>query len=116
MSGATAIGSVCARSARQRNRLRLPDASRSRAIHGAARRQGRSSSFNEKRELEALLERIAALEAEQQGIQTRLADPAIYQQAPQEVPLLNERLLAIDRELDTALERWEALESKAAGA
>ena len=73
-------------------------------------------SFNEKRELEALPERIAALEAEQQGIQTRLADPAIYQQAPQEVPQLNERLLAIDRELDTALERWEALESKAAGA
>ena len=75
--GAAAIGSVCARSARQRNRLRLPDASRSRAIHGAARRQGRSSSRSMKARTRGAARAIAALEAEQQGIQTRLADPAI---------------------------------------
>lgn len=34
---------------------------------------------------------------------------------PQEVPVLNERLHAIDQELEAALERWEVLETKAGG-
>ena len=77
--------------------------------------RGGKLSFNEKRELETLPDRISALEAEQQTIQTRLADPVIYQQMPQEVPMLNERLHAIDQELEAALERWEVLETKAGG-
>jgi ABC transport system ATP-binding/permease protein len=69
-------------------------------------------SFNEKRELEALPGKIAALETEQGGLQTRLADPATYRDAPQEVPALNARLSAIEEELLVLLERWEALEAK----
>ncbi|MCB1914738.1 MAG: ATP-binding cassette domain-containing protein [Rhodocyclaceae bacterium] len=69
-------------------------------------------SFREKRELEALPDRISALEEEQGAIHQRLADPALYQQAAQEVPVLKARSEEIERELDDALERWEALESR----
>jgi ATP-binding cassette subfamily F protein uup len=72
-------------------------------------------SFNERRELDALPERIAALETEQAAIHGQLADPGLYQQAPQELPRLNARLAEIEAELETALERWEELETRAAG-
>ena len=72
-------------------------------------------SFNEKRELEALPDRIAALETEQTALQARMADPAIYQQAPQEVPRITARLDALESEIQAAMERWENLESRAAG-
>lgn len=70
-------------------------------------------SFNEKRELELLPDRIAALEAEQAGLQTQLADTAIYRDRPQEVPRMNARLEVLDAELLALLERWETLEAKA---
>jgi ABC transport system ATP-binding/permease protein len=69
-------------------------------------------SFNEQRELDALPDRIAALEAEQQAIDTKLADGSVYAKDPQEGVRLTERHAAIDEELMTALERWEALEAK----
>ncbi|NMG69866.1 ATP-binding cassette domain-containing protein [Parazoarcus communis] len=72
-------------------------------------------SFNEKRELESLPDRIAALEAEQVSIQTRLADPALYQNAPAEVASLSARLDALDGEIEAAMLRWELLETRSAG-
>ncbi|MDQ7989254.1 MAG: ATP-binding cassette domain-containing protein [Candidatus Dactylopiibacterium sp.] len=72
-------------------------------------------SFNEKRELEALPERISALEAEQAGLQQSLADPDIYRTRAAEVPALNARLEAIEESLLELLERWETLEAKAGG-
>ncbi|RTL52247.1 MAG: ATP-binding cassette domain-containing protein [Rhodocyclaceae bacterium] len=71
-------------------------------------------SYKEQKELEALPERIAALEAEQRVIAERLADGAIYRDAPDEAKTLNERAVAIEDELLAAMERWEALETKAA--
>ncbi len=70
-------------------------------------------SFNEKRELAALPDKISALEEEQAGIHQRLADPALYQQAGHEVAELKARAEAIEGELEQALLRWEALESRA---
>ncbi len=70
-------------------------------------------SFNEKRELEGLPGRIEALEAEQTALHARLADPALYQRAAQEVSQCKARLEALEDEIDTALARWEALEAKA---
>ncbi|MCB1890357.1 MAG: ATP-binding cassette domain-containing protein [Rhodocyclaceae bacterium] len=70
-------------------------------------------SFNEKRELEALPDRIAVLEDEQAAVHARLGDPATYQDAGQDVAALKQRAEAIEAELDAALERWEALESRA---
>ncbi|MDD5298025.1 MAG: ATP-binding cassette domain-containing protein [Rhodocyclaceae bacterium] len=72
-------------------------------------------SFNENRELAALPDRIAALEAEQVAASTRLADPALYRDAPADVGPLKERLAALEDEILAAMERWEALETKAAG-
>ena len=78
----------------------------------APRRDARLS-FSEKRELEALPDRIAALEDEQAAIHRRLADPTLYQQAAHEIGNLKARADAIEQELDDALVRWEALESRA---
>jgi len=72
-------------------------------------------TWKEQRELEALPDRIAQLEDEQGAIQARLNDPATYKDAAQDVPALNARLQAIDEELESAMLRWEELESRVAG-
>jgi ABC transport system ATP-binding/permease protein len=72
-------------------------------------------SFNEKRELADLPGRIEALEAEQQALHARLADPALYQRAPQEVAQCKARLEALETEIETAMRRWEELENRAGG-
>ncbi|MGV2289560.1 ATP-binding cassette domain-containing protein [Trinickia sp. YCB016] len=69
-------------------------------------------SFKEQRELEALPEKIAALEAEQKTIGAQLEDGSIFAKDPQEGTRLTERYAAIDDELLLALERWEELEGK----
>ncbi|GHT96456.1 ABC transporter ATP-binding protein [Betaproteobacteria bacterium] len=69
--------------------------------------------FKEKRELEEIPDRISALEAEQSALQTQLADPALYQNAPQDVARLSARLDEIGREIEAAMARWEDLERRA---
>ncbi|TXH84675.1 ATP-binding cassette domain-containing protein [Thauera aminoaromatica] len=69
-------------------------------------------TWKEERELEALPDRIAALEDEQGAVQARLNDPATYKDAPQEIPALNSRLQALEGEIEAAMLRWEALESR----
>ena len=69
-------------------------------------------SFNEQRELDALPEKIAALEEEQKTINAQLEDGSIFAKDPQEGTRLTERFAAIDDELLAALERWETLEAK----
>ena len=71
-------------------------------------------SFKEARELESLPLKIAALEAEQQTLNQRLADPRIYVKAVHEVAPAQLRAAAIESELLVALERWDALEQKRA--
>ncbi|MDT3736095.1 MAG: ATP-binding cassette domain-containing protein [Denitratisoma sp.] len=73
-------------------------------------------SFKEARELEALPDRIAALEAEQAALNVRLADPALYRGAPEEARALRERLAVLDEEITQAMLRWEELESRSAAA
>ncbi|WP_323072736.1 ribosomal protection-like ABC-F family protein [Mycetohabitans endofungorum] len=89
------------------------------ALHDApsaasARNEKRSVklTFNEQRELDALPERIAQLEAEQQSISARLEDGSIFVTDPAEGTRLTERYATIDDELLAALERWEGLEAK----
>jgi ATP-binding cassette subfamily F protein uup len=69
-------------------------------------------SYKEQRELESLPGRIEALEAEQKTLFERLASPALYTEAPQEVASLQARHDAIETELMAALERWEALAAR----
>jgi ATP-binding cassette subfamily F protein uup len=69
-------------------------------------------SGKEERELEALPDRIAALEAEQKEITGRLEDPALYQSQPQLAQDMAARLATIDEELLELLTRWETLEAR----
>jgi ATP-binding cassette subfamily F protein uup len=71
----------------------------------------RKLSFKEERELEALPDRIAELEQEQEQIHATLADPEFYKKAGPEVASLNARLDELDTELVVAYERWEELEA-----
>jgi ATP-binding cassette subfamily F protein uup len=72
----------------------------------------RKLSFKEQRELDELPGRIEALETEQAQLSTQLADPEIYKLDPQQVPVMQARFDAIDEELMTLLERWEALSQR----
>ena len=85
-------------------------------------------SFKEKRELDELPARIAALEAEQRALQERLASPELYTVGATpgatrsatagatgdatKVAALQSRHAQIDDELLASLERWELLGSR----
>jgi ATP-binding cassette subfamily F protein uup len=83
------------------------------------RREGpRKLGYREQRELEELPGKIAAeeaaiaaLEAERDALHERLADPAFYKADAARVVESNERLAAIDSEIEAAYARWEALEA-----
>jgi ATP-binding cassette subfamily F protein uup len=69
-------------------------------------------SYREARELEALPERISALEAALAAAAARLADPALYREAPQEVRSLHQRVGNLEAEIEQAMARWEELEGR----
>ena len=69
-------------------------------------------SFKDNKELTELPARIEALEAEQEALSTRLADPALYQGDGAALATVRERLTAIETELAAAYVRWEALEAR----
>ncbi|MEW6164276.1 MAG: ATP-binding cassette domain-containing protein [Pseudomonadota bacterium] len=99
--------------ARRREAERAEKASTPQKSAPAGRREekpkGAKLSWKEQRELDALPERIAALEEEQKTLTACLEDPALYEK-PQEAQTIAARLAAIDAELLELLERWEALE------
>ncbi|MFA7667025.1 MAG: ATP-binding cassette domain-containing protein [Burkholderiaceae bacterium] len=82
------------------------------STQGGGRSPRTKLSYREQRELDALPARIEALEAEQKTLETRLADPASYQEGGDTVRALRERFEAIENELLEALETWEALEAR----
>ena len=75
----------------------------------------RKLSYKEQRELDALPERIEALEAEQKDLGERLSDPALYADEPARAADAQARYEQIEAELMDALERWEALASRVEG-
>ena len=70
----------------------------------------RKLSYKEQRELEQLPPRIEQLEQEQRQLTERLADPALYRDAPQQVAAMRARFDDIEQELSEALQRWQDLE------
>ena len=74
--------------------------------------KARKLSFNDQRELDALPERIAGIEKEQELLHARLADPDFYKSAGAEVAVVNARLAALEQELETAFLRWDELEGQ----
>ncbi len=69
-------------------------------------------SYKEQKELEALPQRIAALEAEQAELARQLSDPVVYADHGR-ATALNTRGGEIDEELLLHLARWEELEGRA---
>jgi ATP-binding cassette subfamily F protein uup len=75
----------------------------------------RKLSFKEQRELDALPDRIEALEQEQKQLGELLADGSVYAREPARAAEMQARWVAVERELAAALERWETLASQAEG-
>ena len=70
-------------------------------------------TFNEKRELDALPEKIAALEQEIADMESALADPAIYANDSARAKSLTARLPLAREELDAMETRWLELSERA---
>jgi ATP-binding cassette subfamily F protein uup len=71
----------------------------------------RRLTYNEKRELETLPERIETLEAEQHALYDSMADPAFYQSGGEDVVKVTTRLEALKQKLEATYKRWEELET-----
>jgi ATP-binding cassette subfamily F protein uup len=89
----------------ERNRVDATEETRSRNT------RPRKLTFKEQRELEALPEKIAALESEQAELHGRLANADFYRQASDQITTALERLKTVKRELEAHYERWQELES-----
>lgn len=70
----------------------------------------RKLTFKEQRELEALPQRIEALEAEQQQLYQAMSDPLFFQKGKEEIAKINGRASSLGSELAEAYQRWETLE------
>jgi ATP-binding cassette subfamily F protein uup len=65
----------------------------------------------ERRELDALPDRIEQLETEQAKLYRLMAEPDFYRHSGADIKETNERLQAVGTELDQAYQRWEDLDS-----
>ena len=70
-------------------------------------------SFKERREFEALPERIGTLEAEDTALQAAVATPEFYKRGAEDIATTIARLDALRRELEAAYARWDELDSRA---
>jgi ATP-binding cassette subfamily F protein uup len=75
----------------------------------------RKLTFNEQRELAQLPDAIAALEAEHQQLEARMADPLFYKEGATTINEVLARLTEIARVLAAAYVRWDELDSIASG-
>ncbi|MCL4491305.1 MAG: ATP-binding cassette domain-containing protein [Nitrospirae bacterium] len=71
----------------------------------------RTLTFKEKEELEALPALIEALEAERDKLYETFADPDFYKQDGSRLTAAKERIEELEKEITTAYERWELLET-----
>jgi ABC transport system ATP-binding/permease protein len=80
----------------------------------AAELKARRLSYNERRELAQLPEKIQNLEAEQVRLTTLINDPQVFQRNKDQGSQALQRLQVLAEELDSAYARWEILD-KASG-
>ncbi|MCK7594749.1 ATP-binding cassette domain-containing protein [Pseudomarimonas salicorniae] len=71
----------------------------------------RKLSYKEQRELEQLPSRIETLETELATLQATMSEPQFFRQSGERIAETQARLQALQGELETAYQRWEALES-----
>ena len=70
----------------------------------------RGLTYNEKRELESLPEKIEALESEQERLHEVTSDPEFYRQERRRIVETTGELEEVERQLTEAYGRWERLE------
>jgi ABC transport system ATP-binding/permease protein len=73
--------------------------------------KARRMSFNDKRELSQLPEKIQRLEAEAAQLNAMISDPAQFSRDKNQASVAIERLQALSLELDAAYARWDILET-----
>jgi ATP-binding cassette subfamily F protein uup len=78
---------------------------------GTARPRARRPSYKQQRELEAVLQEIQRLEAEQLQLQAAIADPTLFQGPVARGAAALQRLQSLTAEIENAYSRWHALES-----
>jgi ATP-binding cassette subfamily F protein uup len=69
-------------------------------------------SYKEQLEFDALPARIQALEKEQAQLQAAVAAPDFYKEPADAIAKTLDRTAAVESELDTVLQRWDALDSR----
>lgn len=79
--------------------------------NAAAATDKRKLSYKEKRELEALPERIESMEQQISDLHAAMAEPSYYQKAGDEIAADAEQLSQLESDLQHCYERWEQLES-----
>jgi len=67
-------------------------------------------SYKERLELEALPKKIEQMEAEQEQLHQKLADPSFYQSDADAVTTTTEQLKNLEQQLSECYARWEQLE------
>ena len=77
--------------------------------------KARKLSYKDQRELDALPERLAGLEAERTALETAISDPAFYTQAQAEVQRELQHVTDLAAAIDAAYVRWTELEALTAG-
>ena len=83
---------------------------------GVSSSERRKLSFKEQRELEALPARIEALEGEQARLGAEVSAPDFYRKPASDIHATMSRLEALPAEIETALRRWDELETVAQAA
>jgi ABC transport system ATP-binding/permease protein len=78
-----------------------------------AGRSERKLSYNEKRELEGMEDRIGELEREKEELAAKLADPGFYQSEAADVSRTTRRYQEVEVELESVYRRWMELEERA---
>ncbi len=81
------------------------------AAAAPAAEKRRKLGNRERKELEALPEKIAALESDLEALQAQMADAAFYRQSPADIRSSRDRASALEAEIAQLYSRWEALEN-----
>ncbi len=103
------------RAERRQARDAKPDAPAGKAEERRRRAEARAATAGLRKAVKAAEARLEALQAEKQALHERLADPALYDGAAQEVAALNRRAGEIERDIEACEAQWleaqEALEA-----
>jgi ABC transport system ATP-binding/permease protein len=98
---------------RQRDAGAPPEKKAKKAPKAKPRSTGKQKKlgFNEKRELEALPQRIEALETRHKALCQRMSDPLFYQEDGKVIASVKSDFDRTEQEIEAAYQRWEFLES-----